>query len=269
MAIHESKRHVIAAETPSGTYKIFALGYSNKDSSLFIDLPYLERDGLIGVATGTRNQLGGLSDQGFMPRVHTKHCIKFSYHPDGRTQFSQDGKIFTTLRHDGVPLSEKTGPICTITAYGLSGFPCVTQKDLRKDPATKGVWALTSSTELPGATFTVFLKSENDLRTPSPGGIGSPVGTMTTQSGSMIIPAIAIGQPTAGRRHDRVLVVAYRPLATVPTFSEPCLLFRGPYVEIQKPLSSQTEFVAQSVVYPASLAGHLSELIPSVDLPND
>lgn len=55
MAIHESKRHVIAAETPSGTYKIFALGYSNKDSSLFIDLPYLERDGLIGVATGTRN----------------------------------------------------------------------------------------------------------------------------------------------------------------------------------------------------------------------
>lgn len=171
--------------------------------------------------------------------------------------------------HDGVPLSEKTGPICTITAYGLSGFPCVTQKDLRKDPATKGVWALTSSTELPGAIFTVFLKSENDLRTPSPGGIGSPVGTMTTQSGSMIIPAIAIGQPTAGRRHDRVLVVAYRPLATVPTFSEPCLLFRGPYVEIQKPLSSQTEFVAQAVVYPASLAGHLSELIPSVDLPND
>ena len=165
-----------------------------------------------------------------------------------------------------MPLSEKTGPICTITAYGLSGFPCVSQKDLRKDPARKGVWALASSTELSGATFTVFLKSENDLRT-SLEEIGSPVGTMTASSGSVILPAIAIGQPTAGRRHDRVLVVAYRPLATVPMFSEPCLLFRGPYVEIQKPSSRQAESVAQSVVYPASLAGHLSESIPPVDLP--
>lgn len=95
MPIHESKRHVIAAETPSGTYKIFALGYSNKDSSLFIDLPYLERDGLIGEATGTRNELGGLSDQGFIPVGHTKHQIKFSYHPDGRSHFSQDRKPYS------------------------------------------------------------------------------------------------------------------------------------------------------------------------------
>lgn len=98
----------------------------------------------------------------------------------------------TALVHNGVPLLEKTGPICTITAYGLSGFPCVSHKDLRKDPARKGICILTSSTELPGATFTVFLKSENDVRTPYPGGIGSPVGTMTTQSGSMSIPAIAV-----------------------------------------------------------------------------
>ena len=266
MGIHEAKRHVIAVETPSGAHKIFALGYNERDSSLFIDLPYLERDGLIGVATGTRNEAGAVSDRGFIPVGTTKYGIKFSYHPDGRTHFSQDGKIYMTLPNDGVSLSKKTGPICTITAYGLSGFRCVSQKDLREDPTKKGVWALTSSTELPGATFTVFLKSENDVRTPSSQEIGSPVGTMTTPTGSITLPAIAIGQPSTNRRHDRVLVVAYRSLGLASAPSESCLLFQGPYVEIPEASLPHGKFVAQSVVYPASLAGKLSESVSSVDL---
>ena len=266
MGIHEAKRHVIAVETPSGAHKIFALGYNERDSSLFIDLPYLERDGLIGVATGTRNEAGAVSDRGFIPVGTTKYGIKFSYHPDGRTHFSQDGKIYMTLPNDGVSLSKKTGPICTITAYGLSGFRCVSQKDLREDPTKKGVWALTSSTELPGATFTVFLKSENGVRTPSSQEIGSPVGTMTTPTGSITLPAIAIGQPSTNRRHDRVLVVAYRSLGLASAPSESCLLFQGPYVEIPEASLPHGKFVAQSVVYPASLAGKLSESVSSVDL---
>ena len=265
MGIHEAKRHVIVVETPSGAHKIFALGYNERDSSRFIDLPYLKRDGLIGVATGTRNEAGALSDCGFIPVGTTKYGIKFSYHPDGRTHFSQDGKIYMTLPNDGVSLSKKTGPICTITAYGLSGFRCVSQKDLREDPTKKGVWALTSSTELPGATFTVFLKSENDVRTPSSQGIGSPVGTMTTPTGSITLPAIAIGQPSMDRRHDRVLVVAYRSLGLASAPSESCLLFHGPYVEIPEASLPHGKFVAQAVVYPASLAGKLSELVLSVD----
>jgi hypothetical protein len=265
MGIHEAKRHVIAVETPSGAYKIFAVGYNKKDSSLFIDLPYLERDGLIGVATGTRNEAGTLSDHNFIPVGTTKHGIKFSYHPDGRTHFSQDKKICMTLPHIGVSLSEKTGPICTVTAYGLSGFQRIRHRDLREDNAKKGIWALTSSTELAGAAFTVFLKSENDMQTPSSQGIGSPVGTMTTPTGSITLPAIAIGQPSAERRHDRVLVVAYRSLDLASAPSESCLLFQGPYVEFPEASLPHGKFVAQSIVYPARLAGKLSESVLSVD----
>jgi len=265
MGVHEAKRHVIAVETPSGAYKIFAVGYNKKDSSLFIDLPYLKRDGLIGVATGIRNEAVTLSDRNFISVGTTKHGIKFSYHPDGRTHFSQDGKIYMTLPNDGVSLSKKTGPICTITAYGLSGFRCVSQKDSREDPTKKGIWALTSSTELPGATFTVFLKSENDVRTPSSQGISSPIGTMTTPTGSITLPAIAIGQPSAERRYDRVLVVAYRSLEVASAPSESCLLFQGPYVEISEASLPHGKVVAQAVVYPASLAGELSKSVLSVD----
>lgn len=266
MGVNESKRHVIAIETPSGTHKIFSLGYSEKDSSIFIHLPYLKRDGLVGVSCGVRNESGALSDRNFIPVETTKHGIKFSYHLDGRIHFSQDKKICMTLPHIGVSLSEKTGSICTVTAYGLSGFQRIRHRVLREDNAKKGIWALTSSTDLAGAAFTVFLKSENDVQTPSSQGIGSPVGTMTTPTGSITLPAIAIGQPSAERRHDRVLVVAYRPLDVASAPSESCLLFQGPYVEISEASLPHGKFVTQSVVYPASVAGNLLESISSVDL---
>ncbi|MBK5281336.1 MAG: hypothetical protein JJE16_04515 [Nitrospiraceae bacterium] len=265
MGVHESKRHVIAIETPSGTHKIFSLGYSEKDSSIFIHLPYLNRDGLIGVSSGVRNDSGTLSVRGFNPVGTTKHGIKFSYHPDGCTHFSQDGKIIKTLPHNGVPLSQKTGPICAITAYGLSGFQRIRDRDSREDSAKKGIWALTSSTELAGVAFTVFLKSENDVQTPSSQGIGSPVGTMIIPTGSITLPAIAIGQPSAERRHDRVLVVAYQSMDVASATSESCLLFRGPYVEILETSFPDGTFFAQSVVYPASLAGKLFKSVSSVD----
>lgn len=265
MGIHEAKRHVIAVETPSGANKIFALGYSKSDSSIFIDLPYLECGGLIGVATGIRNETGILSDRGFKPFATTKHGIKFSYHPDGTTHFSQDGKINKTLPHRGIPLAEKTGPICTITAYGLDRFRRASQKDLQEDPAKKGIWALTSSKELPGVAFTVFLKREVDVLVPPSEGVGSPIGTVTTPAGSITLPAIAIGQPSADRYHDKVLVVAFRWLEMVSTPSGSCLLFQGPYVEIPEASSPQGKLVAQSIVYSASLAEDLPSSIPSVD----
>lgn len=265
MGIHEAKRHIIAVETPSGANKIFALGYSKSDGSIFIDLPYLECDGLIGVATGIRNEAGVLSDRGFTPVATTKHRIKFSYHPDGTTHFSQDGKIYRTLPHRGIPLAEKTGPICTITVYGLDRFRRVSQKDLQEDPTKKGIWALTSSKELPGVAFTVFLKREIDVLAPPSEGVGSPIGTVTAPGSSIILPAIAIGQLSADRHHDKALVVAYRSLEMGPTLSESCLLFQGPYVEISEASSPQGKLVAQSVVYPASLAEDLLSSIPSVD----
>jgi hypothetical protein len=266
MAIHESRRHVIAVETPSGAYKIFALGYNKRDGSLFIDLPYLKCDGLVGVATGIRNEAGGLSDCGFTPVGTTRHGIKFSYHPDGRTHFSQDGKIRTNLLHNGMALSKKTGPICTIIAHRLCGFTRVSQKDLREDPTKKGVWALTSSIELFGATFTVFLKSENDLKPPSSARLSSSVGMMTTSTRAITLPAIAIGQPSSDRGHDRVLIVAYRPLSGASVASESYLLFQGPYVECQGEAIPQGKLVTQSVVYPAHLGGDLVRSISSIDL---
>ena len=268
MGIHQSKKHVVAVETPSGTKKIFSVGYSEKDGSVFIHLPYLKRDGLIGIVSGIPNGNGTLSVQEFHSVGKTNHGIKFSYHPDGRTHFSLERKIFTALPHNGVPLSEKTGPICYITAHGLSGFEAIRRRDLEKDHAKKGIWALTSPTELPGVEFIVLLKPDKEVRAHNSQETSNSIGMVATPDGSMHFPAISIGQLCMDKRHDRVMVVAYRPLNHTSTLSKSCLLFRGPYVELQEASSAQGKLFAQSVVYPADLAGDLLESIPSVDRPS-
>ena len=163
-------------------------------------------------------------------------------------------------------LSKKTGPICTIIAHRLCEFTRVSQQDLRKDSTKKGICALISSVELPGAVFTVFLKSENDLKSSPSTGVGSPVGEMTTPTETIALPAIAIGQPLMDRCHDRVLIVAYRPLSVASIVPESYLLFQGPYVETQDEAIPKGKLVTHSVVYLACLAGDLIRSISSIDL---
>lgn len=263
MDAHESKRHVIAVETPSGTHKIFALSYSKKDGSLYLHLPYLLREGLIGVTSGTQTANGTLSVRNFTRVGNTKNQVKFTYHPDGRTHFSQDGRIYRTLPHVGVPLAEKTGRICSVTAYGLGKFSRVRQKDLRENPTKKGILALFSGTELVGVSFTVLLKSEDEVRSQHSQG---PVGTVTTADRSVSLPAIAIAQDSAHRPHTRVVLVAFQALDSASPPSESCLIFQGPFVRIPEAPSRGGDLFAQTVIYPASLGEDLSKAVPSVDL---
>ena len=80
---------------------------------------------------------------------------------------------------------------------------------------------------------------------------------MTTPTETIALPAIAIGQPLMDRCHDRVLIVAYRPLSVASIVPESYLLFQGPYVETQDEAIPKGKLVTQSVVYPACLAGDL------------
>ena len=62
----------------------------------------------------------------------TGHRVKYSHHPDGMAHFSQDGKIFTTVRKRSVPLTDKDGHIFTIQLQGLEDFQSPKQKEQQK-----------------------------------------------------------------------------------------------------------------------------------------
>lgn len=44
----------------------------------------------------------------------TSHKVKYSHHPDGRTHFSQDGKIFTKVIKSSASFDEVDGHLFTV-----------------------------------------------------------------------------------------------------------------------------------------------------------
>jgi len=57
--------------------------------------------------------------------------VKFSYHPDGRAHFSQDGKVKTVVVGSLPPLVVHNGILFQLQAYGFDHFATATQKDLK------------------------------------------------------------------------------------------------------------------------------------------
>jgi len=52
----------------------------------------------------------------------TSHKVKYSHHPDGRTHFSQDGKIFTKVIKSSASFDEVDGHLFTVQFQGLTDF---------------------------------------------------------------------------------------------------------------------------------------------------
>ena len=52
----------------------------------------------------------------------TSHLVKYSHHVDGRAHFSQDGKIFTTIKRQSVALEKQDGHIFSLLIQGLNAL---------------------------------------------------------------------------------------------------------------------------------------------------
>jgi hypothetical protein len=95
----------------------------HKDGSFFISFPYFRhRTGLLSIssipANSFRESQVNLEHGG---RV-TSHLVKYSHHIDGRAHFSQDGRIFTTIKRQSVALDKQDGHIFSLLIQGLGAL---------------------------------------------------------------------------------------------------------------------------------------------------
>jgi hypothetical protein len=130
-----SARIIVTIQVGSQRYKALQL-FFGRDRSLFVNFPYFKhRAGIVAAATipGNRQtssqvnlQVGG--------RI-ASHLLKYSYHPDGRAHFSQDGKVRTEIKRQSVALDKQWGHIFTVMIQGLEGFDKVdSSKDTGSSP---------------------------------------------------------------------------------------------------------------------------------------
>jgi len=115
-----SERIVITVETSNERRKVFQLQFQKKDGSFFISFPYYKQStGLLSRATIKKSQKQfSLSESGKV----TNQRVKFTYHPDGRVHFSQDGKILTVIKNNSARLIQAEWHIFSIIIQGLNDF---------------------------------------------------------------------------------------------------------------------------------------------------
>lgn len=56
----------------------------------------------------------------------TSHLVKYTHHPDGEAHFSQDSKVYTTIRRQSLPLNQYSGLLFTILLQDITSFPAYT-----------------------------------------------------------------------------------------------------------------------------------------------
>ena len=241
--------------------KVFQILFG-KDGSLFITFPYLKnRTGILSSAvipaTGTTTSQVNLQRGGKV----TSHLVKYSHHPDGRAHFSQDGKIFTAIKRQSIPLDKQHGHLFSLLIQGLDALsPVNPLKDVSKSAAKKVLLDFPVKPS-PAFKFVGRWFNVDGLRCSEPTDSIGPI-VPTRDEDGLFRAACMVASPYANPRH--VLLLTCYPIPSLGSEPE-CFCFYGgfdPKVAMADP-HKEAGFLAFN--YPITDADEVRARIGSVD----
>jgi hypothetical protein len=230
----------------------------HKDGSLFISFPYFRhRTGLLSISSIPANGLPesqvNLEHGG---RV-TSHLVKCSHHLDGRAHFSQDGKIFTTIKRQAIALDKQHGHIFSLLIQGLNALdPARDELQSTKRAAIEFAMEPPEAIKFVGRWFDVnAMRFSNPTRTIGPVVPGlDPDGNRTDQ----ILTASSYGNA----RH--VLAISCVPVSALGSEPEVFLFYGGfSSADVMTDPTKEAGFLA--FLYPIVDSEKLRERLGSVD----
>jgi len=218
----------------------------HKDGSFFISFPYFRhRIGLLSIssipATGSRESQVNLEHGGKV----TSHLVKYSHHVDGRAHFSQDGKIFTTIKRQSIALDRQHGHIFSLLIQGLQALdPAQDELQSAKRASVEFAMESPEAIKFVGRWFDV-----NAMRFSNPTPTIGPIVPGLDSDGNRS-DQIFTASPFADAHH--VLAISCIPIPSLGTAPEIFLFYGG---------FSSSDFMADT----AKEAGFLAFLYPVVD----
>ena len=116
-------RFGLAFRTCDEYRRIVTVEFEKKDGSLYVIFPgFTPTTGLLSRPIMKAGNTWASIDLKRHGKI-TQHLPKCSFHTDGTTHFSKDGKILSTIRRTGVPLGQQEGHFFTLHIQDLSAFP--------------------------------------------------------------------------------------------------------------------------------------------------
>ena len=229
-----------------------------KDGSFFISFPYFRhRTGLLSISsipgTGSRESQVNLEEGGKV----TSHLVKYSHHADGRAHFSQDGRIFTTIKRQSIALDKQHGHIFSLLIQGLTALdPAGDDLQSNKRAAIEFAMETPVAIKFVGRWFDV-----NVMRFSNPTPIIGPVVPSLDPDGNRA-DQIFTASPYANACH--VLAISCIPIPALGPEPEIFLFYGGfSSPDIMTDPSKEAGFLA--FMYPVVEPGKLRERLGSLD----
>ena len=262
-----AERYVITVEVNTHRYKLLQFMFRKTDGSLFITFPYYEHsEGIVSLIIWTPQNVPP-ADLSLEPGGKaTSHLVKYSHHPDGRAHFSQDGKVYTAIKKQSVPISKIQGHTFTVQLQGLTSFEQLDRTEHNLPPTVKRtILNFSFGTEAPAAVKIVGRwYSQAVLMNNMQSGILGPVMTAVNPAGRSY-SAFLCSAPERHAGEGRILVITCEPIPSLSKDEETTLTFIGGFDEpaIVNDLSKTTSFLALS--YPIENADELATRIGTID----
>lgn len=201
-------RYVVCVTSPTSSHRLFQIGFSKSDASLFVSFPYMPRtDGIVGVATLEGNLAYPQSIRIGHEQPVTRHAVKYSHHPSGRAHFSLTGKVKPTVSRMACPLPEVRGHLFTIMAQGISLFHRMDARD--KSTQKRGVIPFGFEHATPRAVKLVaYLWTESELSRNTSGSNGGKPWLLLRKDDGTTCLAILLATPITHHGSSCYLVLA-------------------------------------------------------------
>ena len=97
--------------------------FSKKDGTLYVHFPYYAHSqGIASLVTWIPDNPPPANLSLIEGGKVTSHLVKYSHHPDGRAHFSQDGKVYTSIKKQSLPINMIDGHVFSVQIQGLSSY---------------------------------------------------------------------------------------------------------------------------------------------------
>jgi hypothetical protein len=264
LTAHRREKVTVSVRTSREHCKVLKIGWSKRDGSLFVHLPYFKHHyGLLArpvLRAGVDTQQVGLEATG----KTVSHRVKFTYHPDGEVHFSQDRKILTVIRKRSTPIVEACGHVFTLICQGPSDFEPVSSKGKRASDLllTFGLpGSIPEAVMIVGHFFVrAQLKQAVPHLTPSSRG---PVVPLQWPNGA-IHQAFLLENPHVVSP-ESILALYCEPLAAFSSDTESTMVFYGGFDPANVALDPQQETAMLALIYAAAGFESLRARVGSID----
>jgi hypothetical protein len=263
-----SEQYVITVEVGSFRYKLLQFMFRKTDGSLFINFPYYAyKEGIVSHVTWLPELAPpanlDLKDEGKV----TSHSVKYSHHPDGRAHFSQDGKVFTVIKKQSVPINDIQGHVFTVQLQGLNFFEQLRPIEYYLPPSVKRTVLIFPFGDKEPEAIKIVGRwySQAVLMSNMKSGILSPRMTAITPQGKEYSSYLC-SSPEGHAGEGRIMVITCEGIPKLSKDEETTLTFIGGFdmSTIVNDLSTITTFLALS--YPVDNANALRKRIDTIDL---